>query len=232
MNVVITGASRGIGKAIAEVFAAEGNTLFLCARNNTRLEETVTELKQRYPSGVIHSMAADISEKKATDAFGEWCLNTGVPDILINNAGGFELGNVLEEKEGSLESMMNNNLFSAYHLTRKLAPHMIKKGSGHIFNICSVASLQAYEGGGGYSISKFALRGFNQNLRHELKTKGIKVTGVYPGAVLTDSWGSYDNSSKRIMEASDIAATILACTKLSAQAVPEEIILRPQLGDL
>ena len=232
MNIVITGASRGIGKATAEVFAAEGNTLFLCARNNIRLEETVTGLRKRYPAALIHSMAADLSEKTATDTFGEWCLSSGVPDILINNAGGFEPGNILDEKEGSLESMMNNNLFSAYHLTRKLAPHMIKKESGHIFNICSVTSLSAYEGGGGYSISKYALRGFNENLRHELKTKGVKVTGVYPGAVLTDSWGDYDNSSKRIMEASDIAAMILACTKLSAQAVPEEIILRPQLGDL
>lgn len=232
MNVVITGASRGIGKAIGEIFGAERNTLFLCARNNIRLEETVAKLQHRYPSAVIHSMAADLSEKKATDTFGDLCLSHGAPDILINNAGEFEAGNVLEEKEGSLESMMNNNLYSAYRLTRKLVPHMIKNGSGHVFNICSVASLSAYEGGGGYSISKYALRGFNENLRQELKTKGIKVTGVYPGAVLTDSWGDYDNSSKRIMEASDIAAMILACTKLSAQAVPEEIILRPQLGDL
>ncbi len=127
---------------------------------------------------------------------------------------------------------MNPNLYSAYHLTRRLTPQMIKKSSGHIFNVCSVASLEAYEGGGGYSISKFAMHGFNQNLRHELKTKGIKVTGVYPGAVLTDSWGDFDNSSNRIMEASDIAAMIHVSTKLSVQAVPEQIILRPQLGEL
>lgn len=232
MNVVITGASRGIGKAIAEVFAAEGNSLFLCARNKSRLAETVADLQHRFPACVINSFAADLSEKINTDAFGDHCLAIGTPDILINNAGGFEPGNVLAEEEGSLEKMMNNNLFSAYHLSRKLVPHMIKNGNGHVFNICSIASLQAYEGGGGYSISKYALHGFNQNLRLELKTKGIKVTGVYPGAVLTDSWGDYDNSTKRIMEASDIAAMILACTKLSAQAVPEEIILRPQLGDL
>ena len=109
---------------------------------------------------------------------------------------------------------------------------MVQNGGGHIFNICSIAALQAYAGGGSYSISKFALNGFSQNLRHELKDHKIKITTVFPGAVFTDSWGDFDNSSGRIMEAEDIASMILACTKLSPQAVPEEIILRPQLGDL
>ena len=232
MNIVITGASRGIGKAIAEAFATEGNTLFLCARNKKALEETASELMKKNTGCKAETMVADLSEKKFADAFGDWCLTHAVPDILVNNTGGYVPGNLLDEAEGNLENMLNTNLYSAYHLTRKIAPEMVKKGSGHIFNICSVASLAAYEGGGSYSISKFAMHGLNQNLRHELKTKGIKVTGVYPGAVLTDSWGNYDNSSKRIMEATDVAAMILACTKLSAQAVPEEIILRPQLGDL
>ena len=232
MNIVITGASRGIGKAIAEAFATEGNTLFLCARNKNALEETASELMKKNTGCKAETMVADLSGKKSADAFGDWCLTHAVPDILVNNTGGYVPGNLLDEAEGNLENMLNTNLYSAYHLTRKIAPEMVKKGSGHIFNICSVASLAAYEGGGSYSISKFAMHGLNQNLRHELKTKGIKVTGVYPGAVLTDSWGNYDNSSKRIMEATDVAAMILACTKLSAQAVPEEIILRPQLGDL
>ena len=109
---------------------------------------------------------------------------------------------------------------------------MMQRKSGHIFNLCSIASLKAYPGGGGYGISKFALHGFNLNLREEMKTHGIKVTGIYPGAVLTDTWGDFDNSQKRIMEASDIAEMVYSCTKLSAQAVVEDIIIRPQLGDL
>jgi short-subunit dehydrogenase len=74
---------------------------------------------------------------------------------------------------------------------------MILEGNGHIFNICSVASLHAYEGGGSYSISKFALNGFSQNLRHELKKTGIKVTAVFPGAVMTETWGDFDNTANR-----------------------------------
>jgi short-subunit dehydrogenase len=232
MNIVITGAARGIGKAIAEVFAAEGNTLFLCARNKVTLESTAIDMKRDYPNCTIHTMVSDISIKEKADAFSDFCISYAVPDILINNAGGYLPGNILEEQVGNLEGMIANNVYSAYYITRKLAPQMKAKGKGHIFNICSIASLQAYDGGGSYSISKFALNGFSQNLRHELKTTGIKVTTVFPGAVFTDSWAGFDNSSNRIMEASDIAAMILACTKLSAAAVPEEIVMRPQLGDL
>ena len=98
--------------------------------------------------------------------------------------------------------------------------------------MCSIASLKAYNNGGAYSISKFALYGFNQNLREEMKPYGIKVTAVLPGAVLTDSWEGFDNSSKRIMEASDIAQLVYAASQLSIQACVEEILVRPQLGDL
>ncbi len=232
MNIIITGAARGIGKAIAEKFATEGRTLFICARNKSILENTGAELMKRFPGCMVYTMQADLSEKAEAKAFGDWCLGFGTPDILINNAGGYVPGNIIDEAEGSLEAMMGNNLYSAYHVTRQVIPHMIKKGSGHVINICSVASLEAYAGGGSYSISKFAMNGFSKNLRHELKAHNIKVTAVFPGAVFTDSWGDFDNSAGRIMEAGDIASMVFASTKLSPQAVPEEIIIRPQLGDL
>lgn len=232
MNVVITGAARGIGKAIAQAFAKEGNQLFLCARNEKGLEETAVQIKNEFSTCTIHLMAVDLSDKIQVTNFANFCLNIATPDVLINNAGGFTPGNILEEADGSLENMINNNLYSAYYLTRKLVPAMVKNNNGHIFNICSIASLQAYNAGGSYGISKYALNGFSQNLRYELKPAGVKVTTVYPGAVFTDSWGDFDNSSNRIMEATDIATMILACTKLSTAAVPEEIVLRPQLGDL
>ena len=232
MNIVITGAARGIGKAIALKFAAEGHTLFLCSRNIKTLEDAAEELKRKYANAIIHFLEADLADKKQTEKFANWCLQIATPDILINNAGGFTPGNILDEPDDSLEKMIDNNLYSAYYLTKYLAPQMKSNGIGHIFNICSVASLQAYAGGGSYSISKFALNGFSQNLRHELKSHNIKVTAVFPGAVFTDSWAGFDNSSNRIMEATDIANIIFACTQLSPAAVPEEIVLRPQLGDL
>jgi short-subunit dehydrogenase len=104
--------------------------------------------------------------------------------------------------------------------------------SGHIFTICSIASLAAYPGGGAYGISKYALLGFTKNLRHELREHGIKVTAIIPGAVYTDSWKGSGVPEDRIMEDRDIARMIYACSQLSLQAVVEEIVVRPQLGDL
>lgn len=232
MNIVITGAARGIGKAIAKAFAVEGNTIFLCARNDDTLKATAVEIKNLNPSATIHHFVADLSKKNDADSFAAFCLAKAVPDILINNAGGFVPGNILDEPDGNLETMLTNNLYSAYFITRKLAPAMKEKGDGHIFNICSIAAKKAYDGGGSYSISKFAMDGFSQNLRHELMPFGVKVTTLFPGAVFTDSWAGFDNSTNRIMQTEDVAKMILACTKLSPSAVPEEILLRPQLGDL
>jgi len=231
MNVVITGASKGIGKAIAEIFAANGYNLFLCARGELSLYKTMEELQTRFPTITVKAKPADVSKKEEVIAFANWCLSHSIPDIIINNAGIFQPGNVLDEPEGSLENHIETNLYSAYHLTRSISSKMIERGSGHIFNICSIAGLKAYENGGAYSISKFALNGFNLNLREEMKPHGIKVTAVHPGAVLTDSWGDYDNSSRRIMEAVDIAKMVYAASQLSPQACVEEIVIRPQLGD-
>jgi len=238
MNVIITGASKGIGKAIASVFAAEGATLFLCARNEVTLYNTVAELQTRYPDSNIKAKGFDLSVKDEAKAFGAWVLagiketSTGRVDILVNNAGTFTPGSTYNEAEGQLEKMMATNLYSAYHLTRTLVPSMITVKQGLIVNICSIASLHAYANGGSYSITKFALMGFGKNLREELKPHHIKVINVYPGAVMTDSWGDFDNSTQRIMEAGDIAHMILAACKLSPQAVVEDIIIRPLLGDL
>lgn len=128
--------------------------------------------------------------------------------------------------------MLHVNLLSAYHLTRSLIQTMIKNRSGHIFNICSIAALQAYPNGGSYSISKWALAGFSKNLREEMKPFNIKVTSVHPGATYTSSWEGSGVEEKRIMEVNDVAKMIVAASKLSPQACLEEMVLRPQLGDL
>ncbi len=232
MLVVITGASQGIGYAVAEAFAAAGHSLCICSKTASRLKEATESLQKTYPTVTIHSMQADLSKQSDCDAFGNWCLSLGTPSILINNAGFFLPGNLMEEAQGVLEIQIAANLYSAYYTSRAIIPAMIKAGNGHIFNICSIASLHAYPQGGSYSISKYALDGFSKNLREELKDKGIKVTGVYPGATYTNSWAGSGVAPTRIMEAQDIAKMIYAATQLSPQAVVEDIVMRPQLGDL
>lgn len=236
MNVVITGASKGIGKAIAEKFAAAGHRLYLCARNQAQLEETVSELQRNFPASAVQALPVDISTKENALYFADWILQqtaeSGGPEILVNNAGTFIPGSISSEEDGTLEKMLAVNLYSAYYTTRPLLPRMIEKSRGHIFNICSIASLHAYKNGGAYSISKFALLGFSRNLREELKPHGIKVTAVLPGAVYTDSWKGSGVPEQRIMEATDIATLVYTATTLSPQAVIEDIVIRPQLGNL
>lgn len=232
MNVIVTGASKGIGKAIAEIFAANGHDLFLCSRGEVALYKTMEELQTKYPAVVVKAKPFDLSKKEEAIAFGNWCLSFAVPDIVVNNAGFFEPGSVHTEPEGLLESQVATNVYSAYHLSRTVLPKMIEKKSGHIFNMCSIASLHAYKNGGAYSISKYALHGFSKNLREEMKAFNIKVTAVFPGAVFTDSWGDFDNAAHRIMEASDIAKMIYAASQLSGGACVEDIVIRPQSGDL
>jgi short-subunit dehydrogenase len=232
MNVIITGASKGIGKAVAEIFAANGYNLLLCSRGEASIYNAMEDLLNKFPAVTIKAKPFDLSIKEKAKEFGEWCLRFGTPCILVNNAGLFEPGSVHNEAEGVLESQLAVNLHSAYHLTRTLLPAMMKAKAGHIFNLCSIASLNAYKNGGAYSISKFALYGFSKNLREEMKPHGIKVTHVIPGAAYTDSWSGSSIDPKRIMEADDIAKMIFAASQLSPQACAEEIVLRPQLGDL
>jgi short-subunit dehydrogenase len=233
MKIVITGASRGLGFSMAEAFATEGHDLYLTSLNEVKLYLALESLMSRFPDQIIKAKPFDLGIKQGAMDFGKWVLSLGVvPDILINNAGTFQPGRVIDEPEGQLENMLNVNLFSAYHLTRVLLPSMMKRKSGHIFNISSIAALQAYPNGGSYSISKFALTGFSKNLREELKPYSVKVTCIYPGAVYTDSWSGSGVEPDRIMKPSDIADTVVQISKLSPQALVEDIVIRPLAGDL
>ncbi len=233
MNIVITGASKGIGKALTKKFAINGNKIFICARNKTALKNAADEINKKNKNILVQYFAADISKKSSAEKFSNWIKDKNItPDILINNAGNFLPGSIFNEPEGTLEKMIAANLYSAYYVTRALLPAMMKKKSGHIFNMCSVASLKAYSNGGSYSISKHALMGFSKNLREEMKPYKIKVTTVYPGAVYTSSWESSGVAASRIMEVNDIVEIIFAASLLSPQACVEEIIIRPQQGDL
>jgi len=230
---IVTGASQGIGKAIAEKLLANGFSVAACARTQGTLQATVNEWRNKYPDAEIVAFNADLGEEQGVQAFADRVLSAfpGV-DLLINNAGTYEPGKIIDEVDGQLEQMIRVNLYSAYRLTRKVVPAMIKKGSGHIFNMCSVASLKAYPNGGSYSISKYALLGFTDNLREELRPHNVKVTAICPGAVWSPSWEGSGVEPGRIMEANDVAEMLWATYSLSAQAVTETIVMRPLKGDL
>jgi short-subunit dehydrogenase len=234
-KIVITGATKGIGRAIAIKFARAGFDLALCSRNEKELETLKEHLLAIAGDKKIKILAipCDVSRKEEVLGFAAHINEQfGVVDILINNAGVFTPGQAYNEADGVLEATMNANLYSAYHLTRALLPKMLELKQGHIFTLCSVASIKAYPNGGAYSISKYALLGFTKNLREELKNFGIKVTALIPGATYTDSWAASGLPEERFMKAEDIADIVWDIYHLSAGAVVEEVLLRPLLGDI
>ena len=231
--MVVTGGTKGIGRAIIERFASAGFDIATCARNEKELEQLANDLSGQYTGINVLARKADTSKKDDVRRFTTDVLALGRPiDVLVNNAGYFVPGEITTEPEGTLESMIEANVYSAYHTTRGLADAMKKSRDGHIFNICSIASIKAYSNGGSYAISKFAMLGFSKCLREELKEFGIRVTAIMPGATKTRSWDGVDLPDERFMKIEDIAETIYAAYSLSKQSVVEEIIIRPQLGDI
>jgi short-subunit dehydrogenase len=228
---VVTGGTKGIGKAIIERFAAAGFDIATCARKMEDLQKLKSAIEGKY--GVkVTVCTADMANKSDIRRLAESINQLQPVEVLVNNAGYFIPGSILDEADGALESMIDTNLFSAYHLSRLLVPAMRARKSGHVFNMCSIASIMAYPNGGSYAISKFALLGFSKVLREELKAHGVRVTSVLPGATLTASWDGVDLPDERLMKPEDVAETIFSAYRLSTRSVVEEILIRPQLGDL
>jgi len=231
MNIVITGATKGIGRAIAEKFAQPKTTLFVCARNYKDLKALKARLEQQ--GAKVYIKKTDVSKRKQVIAFVDFVAKyTDKVEVLVNNAGVFQQSTLTEEADGLLEQMIDTNLYSAYHLTRALLPLLYNNQKGHIFNMCSIASEKAFPNASAYSISKFALLGFSKVLREELKDKNIKVTSLMPGATWSNAWAGVELPEERIMQAADIAKVVWSAYQLGDSAVVEEIVIRPQLGDL
>ena len=231
MNCVVTGGTEGIGKSIIHCFAEQGFNIITCSRNQAKLDLLKSDVEKKF-AVQVSVLVVDVSIKEEAMKFGEFVNDLGIPEVLINNAGIFIPGMIDEEPDGALEAMINTNLYSAYHLTRAVLPQMKAVKKGYIFNMCSIASLTAYANGGSYSISKFALYGMTKVLREELKTNNIKVTAVLPGATLTSSWAGVDLPEERFIKPEDVADLIWATYSLSDRTVVEDLLIRPQLGDL
>ena len=230
---VVTGGSQGIGQALVRKLAGEGFSVATCARHPAPLEKLSEEIRASHPEVTFMHQVVDVSRQEEVASFAQAVQHLDIPvAMLVNNAGVFIPGQIHTEEAGVFEQTIHTNVFGAYYLTRALVGDMIARREGHIFNLCSTASIAAYANGGSYCISKFALLGMSKVLREELKPHGIRVTSVLPGATLTHSWAGTELPRDRFMPAEDVAETLLAAYRLSKRSVVEEILLRPQLGDI
>ena len=233
-TVLLTGASQGIGAAIAKVFAAEvpGVRLALVARHEPNLRSVARACLK------AGATAAEVFPCDTTDEAAVAALATavtarlGTPDVLINNAGKFYGAPFLELKVADFDGQIAVNLRSLFLVSKAFVPAMVKRGRGDVFNMSSIAGQRAYPNGSAYCAAKFGVTGLTMCMRSELKQHGVRVTAVYPGATFTPAWDGAGVAAERMMPAEDIARAILAAHRLSRRTVVEEIVLRPQAGDV
>lgn len=231
-RIVITGASQGIGAAIARAFAALPDTaVALVARNRDGLERTARACEAAGASA--HVFACDVSDEDAVARAARAILESmGAPTAVVNNAGAFVPGGILVLSTAEFREQVEVNLTSAFLVTRSLLPSMIDAGRGHVFFMGSTASVTGYPSGAAYCAAKHGLLGLARAVREETKPRGIRVTTVLPGATLTPSWDGTDLPDDRFMPAEDIAAAVVSAYSMTGRSVVEELLIRPQLGDL
>ncbi len=231
--VLVTGASQGIGAAIAKAFAKEvpGVRLALVARNAKNLATIaracakLTARVEVFSCDVADEMAVAAMAKAVTKRF-------GAVDVLINNAGAFTTANFVETKVADFDRMVAVNLRSAFLVTRALLPAMLQRRRGDIFFMSSIAGLGAYPNAAGYCAAKFGVTGLAKVLRAETKGTGVRVCCVHPGATWSPSWSGSGVKPERIMPAEDVARAFLDVYRLGRRTVVEEIVLRPERGDV
>lgn len=229
MNAVITGATKGIGYAIAQAFAAGGFNLAVTARSEQDLSAMRRSFAKYFPDSDVLALPANLGNKDEAKAFARGVLgHFSSVDVLVNNAGLFLMDDITEEEDYVLEQMMAVNLYGPYYLTKALLPAMKKRRQGHIFNICSVASRAAQAEKGAYGVTKFALLGFTKALRLELREHGVRVTAVLPGATWSASWEGSGVPEEELMRAEDVALAVWNAWSMSSNTVVEEIVMRPQ----
>lgn len=230
-RVLITGASQGIGRAIAvEVASHSPYPLILTARNAQNLEETA-RLCRKAGQDMVTVIPCDLSNK---DELRNMCTHPEITKVavLVNNAGNYLQKSVVDSELTDFTSQLQANFLNAVELTRQLLPVLKKKRESRLIFISSVTVQRGQARCGAYSASKQALNGYVQSLREALSSSSVAVTNLIPGQTFSPSWEGADVNPDRLIDPHDIGKTVVWLCGLSGRSCVEEVVIRPQKGDL
>jgi NAD(P)-dependent dehydrogenase (short-subunit alcohol dehydrogenase family) len=226
---VITGGSRGIGLAVALELDSRGWGIFLVSQHRERLDAASARMKH-----LVGTFAVDLGNGEEASRTAALAVSEalGAIDLLVLNAGIFVEEPLMAIEEEVFRRTLAVNLDANLFLGRQLVPVLRKGERPRIVIVGSTAAYGAYPPGPAYGVAKWALRGLAVELRHELKADRIGVTYLAPGGTLTDMWDEGEAPPDRLLQPRDTAVIVAALTELSEQAVVDEVILRPMLGDV
>lgn len=222
---IVTGASKGIGRAIAWRLAMEGSRVVLAARPSPHLDATTEEFAK---AGLkFESVPTDLTDDlEVTELVRKTIERFGHIDILVNNAGMGVFKPFVEMGLNEFDQMWKLNIRAVFSITKAVLPHMLKAQSGQIVNICSLAGKNSFKGGTGYAATKWALRGFAASLMLEVREANIRVMSIFPGSVDT-SFSSTNKRGDKITQPEDVADAVLFAVKAPGRSMFSEIDLRP-----
>lgn len=220
-KALITGAGKGIGKALAIAFAKEGISVALLSRTKNDLEEVAEQVRAFGVEALV--VKADVSNLNSVNKAADKVLKSfGTIDILVNNAGIGKFGNFMDMEPSAWEQVININLMGAYYVTRAFLPQMIERKIGDIINISSTAGLNGNAMTSAYSASKFGLIGMTDSLMKEVRKHNIRVNCLIPSTVATDmalDLKLTDGNPEKVMQPEDIAELLVSQLKLNRRVV-------------
>jgi 3-oxoacyl-[acyl-carrier protein] reductase len=223
---LVTGGSRGIGRAIALRLAALGASVGICGRDAKALQDTSTQLQKR--TARVFSQVADVTRAaEVSDLAAKAEAALGPISILVNNAGMGLFGPAHEKSEADWDRVLDTNLKSVFLVSRAVAPSMIRQGAGDIVNISSLAGRNAFAGGGLYCASKWGLQGLSACMAEDLRDHGIRVSVICPGSVATEFSGRGPKDASKVLTAEDVAHAVAMVVTQGPQSFLSEIQLRP-----
>lgn len=223
---VVTGGSKGIGKAIALSLADHGADVAIAARGRDALDATNREIEAR--GRRAYAFQGDMSLETDIQTFVRGVIeNMGRMDILVNNAGVGHFANVAELTTQDWDTMFDLNVRGLFIATRESLPHLRQAGESVIINVASLAGKNSFIGGSGYSATKHAVIGFSRCLMLEERNNGVRVLVICPGSVATDFGAGPSAKKERALRPEDVADSILHMLKLPQRAMVSEIDIRP-----